>query len=136
VKWDGSTVDLGDVAWSSPDPTIINLEPLQGVVTIHGLKVGAVEVTASAAGRTASTTVTVTAAVPEKLSVTPAEAETRIGFPVQLTAIATLTDGRTRDVTQECAWSSSDDTIASAVTVPAQLGNIMGRKAGSVFATA
>jgi len=50
------------------------------------------------------------------LQVTPPTGSARIGLdpPLQLVAMASLSDGTTRDVTLYATWSSSDATVASA----------------------
>ena len=124
---DGSREDLtGSVRWTSSDATVaaISNEPgVPGIVTgipdrgcVTGLSGGHVVVSASAAGMSGSLAVTVTEATPQFLTVTPANGSTPIGFPQQMKAVATFSDGSNIDVTRFAYWSTSD---ASSVIVSA-----------------
>ncbi|MDY6834259.1 MAG: ABC transporter substrate-binding protein [Chloroflexota bacterium] len=47
------------------------------------------------------------------VSISPVTAETRVGIPLQYTAVATYSDGSTKDITTMSNWVSSDESIAT-----------------------
>lgn len=75
------------------------------------------------------------APVPVRLEVRPAEATVKVGEVQQYRAFVVYSDGTERDVTEECAWSVSDSSIAS-VGQGAQGGLAAGLKPGRVDVTA
>jgi hypothetical protein len=126
---DGSTADLGaQTIWASADPTTATVgdgtsDP-RGLV--RGVKRGATTVSAVALGRTANTTVSVTAAL-KSIAVTPMTAMVDTGGTATLKATGTYEDGSTLDLTTSATWTSHDPRIAT-VTV----GMVAGVKAGQV----
>jgi uncharacterized protein YjdB len=68
-----------------------------GVVT--GVAVGTVSITATSASISGSTSVTITVANLQSIAVTPNNDSTSAGDTVQYTAIGTLKDGSTVDIT-------------------------------------
>src|SRR5205823_1512250 len=57
--------------------------------------------------------VMVTPPVPIKINVTPTDLQAPVGGLQQFTAITTLSDKTTLDVTGSATWSSSDSTVAT-----------------------
>lgn len=137
---DGSTLDVTDdpsVKWSSSDPLTAKvsngLQSGNGVVTT--IKPGGVTITASddANGTSFSATaeLTVTDAVVVGLQVTPSTARTPVGLTRLFVATALLSDGTTRNVSEESLnWTSSDPTIAD--MVQGQKALVKGLKVGVV----
>lgn len=109
---DSTTQDVTDSAiWASS---------LESVATISetglasGVDVGSTTISASFQGFSASTGLTVTAAVAvQSISVSPAAPSVPKGTQRQLTATATFADGGTEDITEEATWASADEAVAT-----------------------
>ena len=111
---DGSTQDItGSVAWASSDnntATVTN----SGVATGHAM--GSVIISASSAGVSANTTLTVTSAMVASIVVSPAQPSLPAGGFLNLTVIATMTDGTSQDVTASATFASSNPTVVTVAT--------------------
>lgn len=112
---DDTSQDLTTQAtWSSSDPAIAaisNAAASQGLAT--SLLPGTTTISATMAGMTGSTTLTVTSATLVAIAVTPANATTSLGISRQYTAIGTYTDASTRDITKFVTWASSARSVAT-----------------------
>ena len=117
---DSSSSSLDDeVSWFSSDPSV-------AVITPEGLAltneddltrgVGSTVISASFAGLSDETGLTVTNPQIVSLQITPANLTEPAGTRGRLTATALYTDNRTIDVTDQALWSSSDEAVASVVT--------------------
>lgn len=104
--------------WSSSDATTASISS-SGVAT--AVKQGTVTITGSFDGQSASTGLTIGAAVARSVSVTPASASLSKGSTRQYTATATFSDGVARDVTASATWTSSSTAVAT-------VGNTAGSK--------
>ena len=104
------------VGWSvSPDgfATISNLDGTRGVATAVAL--GTTTVTATFPGATpvvGSTSLTVTAAVVDSITVAPADHSLAKGLQLQFHATGNLSDGHTEDLTTQATWTSGTTTVA------------------------
>ncbi len=112
---DGSTVDITtSVTWSSSQngtASVSNAMGSQGLVT--ALMAGSVTITASQAGVMGTAMVTVSPAVLQRITITPANPSSARGTTVQFAATGTFNDGSTRDITDTVTWSSSNAAVAS-----------------------
>ena len=112
---DGSLQDITQsVQWSSSLPTVAavsNVANSQGLAT--GLATGASNITAGLGSVSATTTLTVTAALLVSLNVTPADSTVGNDSGEQLAAIGTYTDGSTQNLTTSVSWSSDRTDIAT-----------------------
>ncbi len=112
---DGSTQDItGTVTWASSDTTkatISNSIPTNGMV--QALKAGSSIITASSGGVSASSTLTVNSGTLTSIVVTPATPTIPLKVVQQFTATGSFSDGKTQDVTNTVAWSSSQNAVAS-----------------------
>ena len=135
---DGSTEDFTDqVSWISADNTIAqvgNASGTEGLVTGQGI--GTASITASLNGMSGSTTVTVTAATLSSIAIMPANPSIAKGTTVQLTAIATFSDGSTEDLTDQVSWTSGNHAIAEVSNVLDTRGLVTGTGMGSAAITA
>ena len=145
---DGSTLDVTNdtaLSWTSSNSgiaTIIsNQAGANGIAT--GMATGSVIITASGSANGTSFSATaqldVTNAVVTALQVTPATASVPVGLEQLFTAIAILSDGSTRDVTNNTAlsWASSDAGIATIISNQAGTNGIAtGVTPGTVTITA
>ncbi|MGE3509632.1 MAG: Ig-like domain-containing protein, partial [Vicinamibacterales bacterium] len=75
--------------------------------------VGNTTITASLNSATVLAQVTVTAAEPVSLAISPVTPSVSVGATVAFTATATLTDGTSANLTASSLWSSSTPTVAS-----------------------
>jgi YD repeat-containing protein len=121
-----------EVSWSSSNTavaTISNTSDTQGLAT--GLSVGTTKITATAGTLTASTMLTITAAVPT-VTVSPGRDIIQQGNSFQFKATLDNTNGSTQDVTQTANWESSATSVA---TVNSQ-GQVTAVAPGSATITA
>ena len=111
---DGSTRDLTEDAalhLTSSDAGVATIDtPTR---TARALAPGRTTVTATFAGLTASSALTVSAATLRSLEVTSANSTIADGTSTQLTAMGTYTDGRKRDLTLLVDFFSSNDAVVS-----------------------
>jgi hypothetical protein len=108
---DGSTQDLtGTAAWSSDT---VSTATINSAGLASSVAIGAATVTANSGSFTASTILTVTAAVPVSITINPAAATIPVGTTQQFTATGTFTDGTVQDVTQSGQWSSTAASVAT-----------------------
>jgi uncharacterized protein YjdB len=114
--------------WSSSDPTIATIDNTGTAATHHA---GTTIITFKSGPFVASTTLTVTPAVISFITVTPANPTVSLGGTRDFTAIATLTDNTTQDVTGLASWSADDITV---VTTSGRTAT--GVAAGSTFVNA
>jgi trimeric autotransporter adhesin len=83
----------------------------QGVAT--GVAAGSVTVTASINGQgSATTTLTVSNATVQSISVTPANPTIALGSSQQFAASGSFSDGSTQDITSVVTWTSATPTVA------------------------
>jgi len=145
---DGRTLDVTNdpaISWNSTPSTVATISSNQaednGIIT--GVAPGTAMITASVtANRTffsATAQLTVTNAVVTALQVTPVTESVPVGLTKAFTAIATLSDGRTQDLTNDPAlsWSSSSLSIATiSSNQPSNNGIATGVTTGTATITA
>jgi uncharacterized protein YjdB len=112
---DGSTQDItGTVTWASSDATkatISNSVPTNGLV--QALKTGSSIITATSGSVSASSTLAVNSGTLTSIVVTPATPTIPLKVVQQFTATGTFSDGKTQEITNTVAWSSSQGAVAS-----------------------
>src|SRR6202034_2210756 len=135
---DNSTQILtAQVQWSSSDPTVATVSNALGYDGFGvGLNPGSVTITATLAGASASTILTVTPATLVSIGVTPANPSIANGLTSQFAATGVYTDNSTQDLTASVAWTSSDPTVVSISNASASRGLATGVSPGSVAITA
>ena len=111
---DGSSQDVTqDALWQSGDESVVTLVALgEFGGSAKGVAVGATEVTASFAGLTASSLVTVTDAELKQYSIAPVTSTVAAGLTLQYTASGVFTDGTVQDLTRQSSWITTDPSIA------------------------
>jgi len=123
---DGSTQVLSSVLWSSSST---------GVATVSGdasdsgnvatIAQGTATITATAAGLSGSTIITVPAPTLVSISISPQSAAMPLGTTQQFDAVGTYSDGSSQDLTSTATWtsSSSSATVSSGgLVIAAALG--------------
>ncbi len=135
---DGTTLDLTSSAtWASSNPnsvTVSNATGQQGQVT--GIATGGATISAVLGSLTATSQVTVSAAVLTSITVTPANPSIAKGIELQMTATGNYSDGSTRDLTISVTWSSSNTAIAEVSNAAGSQGLLAAISAGSATITA
>jgi hypothetical protein len=106
---DGSTQSLtNSVTWTSSAPAIATISVAAGSQGLAlGVSPGSSSVTATFGGVAGSTTLTVSNATLNSITVTPASASIALGNSQQFTATGNYTDGP-HDLTNQATWTSSD----------------------------
>ena len=108
---DNTTENLtSQVTWASSDTTWATISTT-GLAT--AVSPGPVTISAAFDGITGSTGLTVTAAVLQSIAVTPANTSLPTGQTEQFTAIGTLSNNTTENLTSQVTWASSDTTWAT-----------------------
>ncbi len=122
---DGTTQDLTHSAsWTSAPAGFATVDP-NGLVT--GTAVGSATITATQAGVSGATTVTVTAAILTSIVITPANPTLVVNGSMLLTATGVFSDGSTQNLTKMVSWTSSNVAIAN--VEPS--GLVKGRQVGT-----
>ena len=110
---DNSTQTITNATWSSSDTTLASVDPNTGIVTgVANSNNNPVTITASYGGLNTTTTVYITAAVPESLQLTPATASIANGTTQQYTVNVVYSDGSIQPVTAGLSWVSSSSSVA------------------------
>ncbi|MGI5862649.1 MAG: beta strand repeat-containing protein [Myxococcales bacterium] len=135
---DQSTQDITSlVLWSSSDETVATVS---NAPTTKGQALaknpGIATLTAALDGLIASATLTVTAAQIDVITIEPAAVVLAKGTETLLVATATYTDGSTLVVTEQAAWSSSANDIASVTTTGSPRGLLRAVAPGQATITA
>jgi hypothetical protein len=111
----GSTKNITtQVTWASSNTavaTISNTSGSRGLAT--AVATGTSTISAKLNGITGSTVLTVTAAVLEKIAVTPANPSIAKGKTQQFTATGTYSDKTTKNLTTQVNWASSNTAVAT-----------------------
>jgi 6-phosphogluconolactonase (cycloisomerase 2 family) len=112
---DGTTQYLTESAsWSSSvttKATISNTAGSKGLATSTGY--GTTVITATYSGFTVTATLTVQQPTVTSIAIAPSAPTIASGTAIQLTAVATYTDGSTQTITSLATWSSSDTAVAT-----------------------
>ena len=108
---DGSTLDLSNSANWSSSPASVATVSTAGLAS--SLTTGQATITATAAGISGYTTLSVTSATLVSISLTPIVPAVRLGTTAQFTATGTFSDGTTQDITTSVQWNSSNSPIAT-----------------------
>jgi hypothetical protein len=121
------------VTWTTGTPSVASVSNAAGMHgKVTGLAIGTSDISATLSGVTGTATVTVTAAIVASIAITPSNPSIPLGRTLKLTATGTLTDGTTRDVTDQVGWDSSDRTIARVSnSVPGAKGVVTAAKLGT-----
>jgi phage tail sheath protein FI len=118
--------------WTSSNPAVATVNSSTGVVT--AVAPGATTITFNSGSLSASTTLTVTNATLNSISLTPINPSVAVGLNLQLNALGIYSDGTTANLTTSVDWTSGTPADA---TVNANTGVVTGKAvAASVTMTA
>jgi trimeric autotransporter adhesin len=108
---DNTTEDLTSTATWASATTSVALISATGLAT--GAGTGTSKISATFAGITGSTSLTVDAATLVSIALTPGDPSIAKGLTQQFTATGTLTDNTTEDLTNQATWASATATVAT-----------------------
>ena len=115
---DGSAQNLtGSANWTSSNTSVANVSsttPTKGLA--QAIAPGGSTITATSGSISGTASLTVTAASPSSITVTPAGASLPLGLAQQFSATADFSDGTSQDVTGVATWHSSSTAVASITT--------------------
>ena len=131
---DNTTRDLTAlVTWSSSDPSVASVSNAAATRgQLSPLKAGAATVTATYQGVSGTDAITVTAATLTAISVTPSNATIALHGSVAFTAVGTLSDASTLDITNYVTWLSTVPAQASISNATGSRGVATGLATGTV----
>jgi len=133
VYSDGTSQDVTALAtWSSSDATVAavsNAAGSRGVV--RALARGAATIAATMGGIAGAASITVTEAVLQSVSITPAQPSLAAGTTLALSATGTYSDATTRDLTGTAIWTSADPSVASVSNAAGSQGLVKGLAPGT-----
>jgi hypothetical protein len=108
---DGSTQDLTASAnWSSSAPGVAMVNATGSATT---LSMGSTTISATSSGASAGAVLTVTAALPVSLAVSPQSSSIAFGAQQQFQAFLTYSDGTVQNVTNVVNWTSTVPAVAT-----------------------
>ena len=133
VYSDGTTTDVtASATFASGDTAVVQVSGH----TLTGQKAGSATITATYAGKTATTKVNVTSAALTSISIDGSNVVS-VGQSLPLTATGLLADGTKQDLTMAATWKSSDISLAAvALDSASAKAKVTGAKAGTVTITA
>ena len=129
---DGTTQTLTTATWSSSDSTLASVDSTGLVTGVADSAGNAVTITAQAGGLTSTTTIFVTSAIAESITITPVTASIASGTTQQFTVNGIFSDGSIQPLTAGLSWSSSAPSVASI----SNAGLATGASAGNATITA
>lgn len=134
---DRTTQDLsGLVSWSSSDDAVVAVASTGARGLCSAGRQGRATVTATFAGVSGATTLTVTAATLVAIGVTPTRIELAKDTRQQLVATGTYSDGTTQDLTTAVSWESSNHEVIRMATTAGSEGLAAAVARGSSVITA
>ena len=113
---DGSTQEItAQCTWASSDKNvsaISNAENREGIAT--PVAIGSTGITATLGGVSSPvSTLTVTEAILQSVTVTPDDPSTPLGIAVAFSATGILSDGSAQEITSDVTWASSDVNVST-----------------------
>lgn len=126
---DSSKLDLtSSGVWNSSAPSVATTSPSGMVASVS---LGQTTITATAAGITGSSILTVTPPALVSVAITTASATIPPGTTERLAATGTFTNGSTQDVTSDAHWSSSVPSVATVSNISGSNGVVTSLGIGS-----
>ena len=107
---DGSSQNVtNSVTWTSSNPAIA---AISSAGMASGMAIGNSTIQAALGSATGSAILTVTSALLDSITVTPANPSIPDGATQQFMAVGSYSDGSTQNLTNSVAWASSNTTVA------------------------
>jgi hypothetical protein len=108
---DGTTQNLtSSVTLTSSDPSVVSIQNGANI-TLVGTQIGSSVITASFGNTNTTINISVTDPVVQSISIESQSNSISAGYGTSIKAIALMSDGSTRDVTDQIVWTSSDASI-------------------------
>jgi hypothetical protein len=131
-----ATEVTGQTTWSTDDRMVADVSNAPGTQgRLTGLRAGQTMVRASYLTRTAMTTIAVTTATLDSITVTPSVGSVTVGSRITFHAQAAYRDGQRTDVSQQGLWRTGDPRIATVSNTPGSRGVVTGLAPGKVTVT-
>ena len=131
---DNSSVNVtAQASWASSNTPVLTIGAATGMACAVGAGASTVSAAYTGVVGTSNVTVSTPGATLQSLAVSPSSVSLDTGAPQQFTATASYSDGSTRNVTKQAAWSSSDPSV---MTVTGAGTGIAGQQAGTSQITA
>ena len=128
---DGSTRDVSSIAtWSTSDTTVANFPASGGSTATSTGNAGAPTISASVGTFNPTTTLTVSSATLNSITLVPALVTIAPDTKATLTAVGFFSDGSTQNLIAQTTWSTADPTVAT-VTAKGQVTGLAGGDASS-----
>ena len=106
---DGSIEDITpQVMWQSNDTSVIDFNS----EIITAIAIGSTNVTATFGAQTALASITVNAALLQRIEIGAVASDIEVGFHLPIKALGFYSDGRIHDVTNQVTWSVDNSNIA------------------------
>jgi uncharacterized protein YjdB len=109
---DSTTQQLTNATFTSSDPSTAKIDPVTGVATGVAANSTAVTITATVGSFTDTSSLTVTAAALQSLTISPGATSIPKGTTQLFSVNGNFSDGSTQPIVQGLTWSSQDPTIA------------------------
>ncbi len=130
---DNTTQTITSATWASSDSTLASIDQNGYVTGVANSNNNPVTITATFGGMTDTTTVYITAAVPESIQLTPATASIASGTTQQYSVNVIYSDGSIQPVTAGLSWNSSSAPVAGVSSSGLVTGLAAGQTTISVF---
>jgi hypothetical protein len=125
-----------EVDWTTSSAAIATISGARGSLgTVTAVAKGTVTISASFAGKTGTTSLTVTEALLTAITVTPNKPVIADGTTLELHATCTFSDNSTKDLTSDVTWTTSNSTIATVSNAANSDGFVTGVAPGTVTIT-
>ena len=130
---DGSTQDLTQQAtWSSTDNNVATTQ--SGLVT--SVTTGSINISANFGTTSATTPLSITPAILQRIEVNPNSVNLALGNATQLYATGIYSDNSNHDLTKQVNWASGNEAISTISNSSDKAGWLNSFSAGSTIATA
>ncbi|TGM15454.1 hypothetical protein EHQ81_03395 [Leptospira selangorensis] len=136
---DGTTQDLtNQVVWSSANTSVATISNSAGSRGLAStFSTGTSNITATySGGPSASTALTVTAAILETITITPSLPSVPRGRSLDLVATGTYSDGSWMDLTTQVTWGSNNTSVVAVDNASGKQGKATGVNVGQTNVTA
>lgn len=121
---DGTLINMtGQATWTSSNTAVATVSS-SGLVS--SVSEGATTITAAAVGSQGTASVTVVAPQVVSMTLSPTNPSVPKGLTQTFTAMATLTDGTTANVSAQASWTSSNTTVASVTSAGVATAKVVG----------
>ncbi|KPJ95030.1 MAG: hypothetical protein AMJ53_03765 [Gammaproteobacteria bacterium SG8_11] len=137
---DGSQVtDFSGLNWSNSNNTVAGFD--SSTMTVSATSAGSAQLTASVHGVSSTTTINVTEAVLDSISLSAATIDIALGNSATVNATGHYSDGSSVDITTQVTWSIADDSIAAInsfgqITTLVQGSTFVNAQLGTKYASA